>query len=76
MYGADLSGLVLVRQAALALWFFWPVSLQVWPDDRIKRHCSPHTRAQLVPFGLSSCQYQKQLVILNMSTRFNNLVFH
>lgn len=33
--GADLGGLVLARQAALALWFFGPVSLQVRPDDGI-----------------------------------------
>lgn len=68
MYGADLSGFVLAGQAALALWFFGPVSLQVWPDDGIKRHRAPHTRAQLVRFGLSSCGHQKQLIILNLST--------
>lgn len=56
--GADLCGFVLVRQAALALWLFRPLSLQVRPDDGIERHCPPHARAQLVRSGLPSCQTQ------------------
>lgn len=53
--GADLSGFVLARQAALALRFFGPVSLQVRSNDGIERHRPPHAGAQLLWFGLSSC---------------------
>lgn len=40
--GTDLGGLVFMGGA---FWLFWPLSLQVRPNDGVEGHCPPHARA-------------------------------